>query len=274
MTTVFLSNPRSESFVSEELAMELTVRGIHVLRIEDVKFGSDLQASILSAIKRSDAVIAHAGFRDSNANVLLEIGYAVGAGTPVILVSDGPSEIPSEIASLPVFFSRKLGSHVYDEIVEYVKRLSPRKPRGEATFDNAREHLAAAAEDTALLEQISPQQFEELVAQSFVEMGFDAELLTGINDAGIDIRLKIPGADAVAVEVKKFTSQGRLGIGEVQRLVGACFVAGARCAILLTTGGFTRSAFEFAENAPMSLHLITLDEFLSETRDSITKRCT
>ena len=274
MKRAFISFPRSEPWLYEDLAPELMDRGVDVFRVDDIVSGSNWQAEILSAIRRADFVIAHIGSEKHNPNVLLEIGYAIGAGKPVVLLSDGPSEIPLDISTLPVFVPRKIGYRVVDEIIDFVSKLSPRTADTPPPLASAAANLRAALERADGLEQLSPAEFEELIAGFFTELGFQTEHFTGPNDLGVDLVIRVPDIQPIAVVVKKYASQSRLGIAEVQRMVGASIVAGIESVFMITTGGFTNSAREFAHHAPLAVHLLTLAELLDETKSSITKKCT
>lgn len=280
MKSIFISHPQTETYLIELLGHELIARGFVVSGAHNIEPGENWQSAILSGIKRSHAVIAYLGPDEPNPNVMLEIGYAIGAGKKIVLIADGPSRIPLDIASLPVFTSDKPMSisptathRLIDEVVEYVGGLTPDDRITEQPQGSAREVLAHVVDDPSILERIAPREFEELIARFFSELGFDVELTAQNRDGGFDIVLNgVFGHRMVVVETRRYTPQARLGVNEVQRLVGAAVVARATCAILVTTGSFTRSAIDFASQAPINVELYTIEELLSVAPESITHR--
>lgn len=273
MKSAFISSPLSERSLRKALIAALTQRGIDVFQLENMEVGSDWQANVVSSIKRSNVVIAYIGSDGFSPNVMLEIGYAIGSGIPVLLLSDNPSRIPLDLATLPMIVTSKTDPGVVDEIVEHIAQLKPKNHGQPTTFKSAHAHLKAACENSNLLERLSRKELKELVAERFVEMGFDTKLLVEHVETGFDIMLKIPDADSVAVVVKKYITQGFLGTGDVQQVISACLDSNVQCALIITTGEFTVSALAFAASSPITMHLLTLDEFLDENQNSIIKRC-
>jgi len=276
MKKVFLSHSRSSlgfSHVLSILAAELSLRGIEVLRADELAAGANWQASIVSAIKKADALIAVVDFAKSNSNVMLEIGYAIGAGRQVILLCENPAEIPFDLSSMPALAINHFGPWTVDEIVHRIEAIASKSQFDRPILKSARDRLHQATIDPEYLDQISPADFEGLIGDFFSDLGISVELLRGNNETGFDIILHI-GRRSTAVLVKKYASQGRLGIGDVQRLVGACVVAGMRTGLMITNTGYTTSAQRFALHSPVAIHLLTLQDLVSESAESLIGRCT
>ncbi|MBS0204490.1 MAG: restriction endonuclease [Planctomycetes bacterium] len=274
MNVYFIADPRFAPFLYRQLTHELQSLGITVLRTDDISPGTNWQATILSAIKRADVVVAHLRGGLTTSNVMLELGYSIGAGKHVILLAEDSSGIPLDLASVPVIVAREMGPWLVEDIVTAIQEFARKGDRRDRDYATARDHLMAALNDPDVLEQISPVAFESLVGNLLHTLALDAEMLPERSDSGFDILLRFENRITAAVVVKKYASQGRLGIADVQRLVGACVVAEIQHAFMITTGGFTSSAREFAARSPVGVHLLTLGELLQETKSSITARCT
>ncbi|WP_422923179.1 restriction endonuclease [Singulisphaera sp. PoT] len=255
------------------LRIELSSREIEVVRADELRVDANWQASILSAIKKADLLIAIMDSQKANGNVMLEIGYAIGAGRQVMLLCENPSEIPFDLSSIPAFVIRDFGPWAIEEIVHWIKASASKNKIERRIFESAREQLHQAMDDPEFLEQISPGDFERLIGEMLSEMGFDTVILYGRHESGFDIILNLPSGET-AVVVKKYTAQGRLGIGDVQRLIGSCVVASMRTGLMITNTGYTTSATELAMHSPVPIQLMTLRELLSESKDSLTRRCT
>jgi len=105
--------------------------------------------------------------------------------------------------------------------------------------------LAALAKSPRLLFQVSPRQFEEIVADLFRKEGFDVELTQATHDGGTDIiavtqRMNI--WQKVIVECKRYAPENRVGIGVVQRALGVKDLTHANKAVVVTTSSFSREA--------------------------------
>ncbi len=111
------------------------------------------------------------------------------------------------------------------------------------------EHIVA--ESLADLQAMPPDQFEAFVAQTLRAQGFKVWDTRFSADHGIDLQLITPdGAPAVA-QVKRY--KHHVGEPVVRDLYGAMINAGAECAYLISTGGFSEPAREWATGKPITL---------------------
>ncbi len=104
---------------------------------------------------------------------------------------------------------------------------------------------------------ITPRQFEELIAELFRDFGFEIELTRATRDGGRDIIAVYEIANIKTkylVECKRYDPSKKISIGIVQKLFGVKMSEAANKAILVTTSSFTKPAIEFA-----SKHLWDLD---------------
>jgi len=107
--------------------------------------------------------------------------------------------------------------------------------------------LAFLREDPHRLSELTPSQFEHLIANLLDQMGFDVSLTgsTSMRDGGIDL-IAIPKTRGVAslllaAQVKHHSSETRTGRAAVDRLLA--WKDGAfRIGLLVTNTGFTRDA--------------------------------
>lgn len=105
--------------------------------------------------------------------------------------------------------------------------------------------LAAVAKSPTMLYEISPRQFEEIVAELFRKEGFEVELTQATRDGGVDIiaisrRMNI--SQKMIVECKRYAPENKVGIAVVQRLLGVKNQVSANKAIVVTTSSFTKEA--------------------------------
>lgn len=272
MKKVFLSHARSDSDLFFMLSHVLEEEGVSLFRADTLRAGDEWRSEILAAIRSADIFIA--AMDDLNPNVMLELGYALGAGKNVLLLRSAGTKIPFDVASLPVKTIDRFDLTTAGEIAEWVRSVTVRERPAE-DFPNARALFEAILKDPELLDSIPPRDFETSVAEFLGDLGFHADLLAARNEQGFDILLTDIRSDAqIVVEVKKHNRNSRVSVSDVQRIVGAAVVASAHAAMIVTSGGFTSSAHYFSETSPLPILLIPLDELLTLSRESITTRCT
>lgn len=109
-----------------------------------------------------------------------------------------------------------------------------------------REVLAYFGRHPELLHSLSPRKFEELVAAVFRNNGFEVELTPETRDGGIDIiavqKNGFGGSTLHLVECKRYLPENKVGIGIVQRMLGAVEQHRATQGLIVTTSSFSHDA--------------------------------
>ncbi|MEV4875283.1 restriction endonuclease [Streptomyces cyaneofuscatus] len=97
--------------------------------------------------------------------------------------------------------------------------------------------------------QLDPYAFEEAVAELCRRDGCaDAEVVGGAGDLGADVLATTPDGRRLVVQCKRYGPENRAGSQELQRFGGTCYaVHEADIALVVSTGGFTEPALEYAE---------------------------
>jgi hypothetical protein len=110
------------------------------------------------------------------------------------------------------------------------------------------------------LHNLSPRQFEELIAYLFKNHGFDVELTAKTRDGGYDIVLtNHPSLQSgpILVECKQFAPGRPVGVGIVRALYGAKTLNGASRSILATSSYVSKDAKrEFARVVPWEIEFV------------------
>ena len=99
--------------------------------------------------------------------------------------------------------------------------------------------------------QMSPPEFEQLVAAYFRRAGYAVQVVGSQGDHGIDLVLHAPGEGKIIVQCKRY--RGAVGEPVVRDLYGTMTHEGASRGFLMTTGKFTRQALLWAEDKPIEL---------------------
>ena len=113
------------------------------------------------------------------------------------------------------------------------------------------------------LMELSPKEFESLITNLFEKMGLETRLTQASRDGGVDCvawdQRPIFGGKVV-IQAKRY--KHTVGVSAVRDLFGTVQNEGASKGILVTTSGYGKSSFEFAENKPLELlsgtHLLFL----------------
>jgi len=96
------------------------------------------------------------------------------------------------------------------------------------------------------------KQFEELLGEAYRREGFTVIENPGKGpDGGIDLTLR-DGTDTYLVQCKQWRTY-KVGVKVVREMLGLVTAHGAAGAIVVTSGVFTKEAWEFAANQPVEL---------------------
>ena len=122
---------------------------------------------------------------------------------------------------------------------------------------------ALAADLLVKVKEIQPQNFEKLVVQLLVKMGYggsieDAGSVTSqSHDEGIDgiIKEDILGLDSIYLQAKRYTDNP-VGGPELQKFIGALSLKHAKKGVFITTSTFSNQAIEYAKSAEARIILI------------------
>jgi len=125
---------------------------------------------------------------------------------------------------------------------------------GSAMGRAKRRRLLAAAADAMGSENLSGmswQEFEMLVGEAFRRRGFRVQETDGGPDGGMDLVLAKDGARHL-VQCKHWKSR-KVGVKTVRELFGVMNAEGAVSGYLVTSGGFTKEAWSFADGKNLQL---------------------
>ncbi len=133
--------------------------------------------------------------------------------------------------------------------------LEPKTQQQDPTF-NASEAAANKlrnylAENPERISALSPQQFENLVADMFRRnFNLEVEAQSASRDGGVDI-IVLGGRDVqqtpILVQCKRYAPGKRVGVEVVRSLFGAMAQQGVNRGMLVTTSSFTRGAIEMVK---------------------------
>ena len=98
------------------------------------------------------------------------------------------------------------------------------------------------------LRALDPQRFEDEVAAMFRRLGYEVEQTPYSGDFGRDAIMHKDG-DTFLLECKRYKEGSSSGRPELQKFHSAMITDDAKSAFFVTTGGFARSALEFAKKA-------------------------
>jgi hypothetical protein len=128
-------------------------------------------------------------------------------------------------------------------------------------YSQANEFITQIRHRPELVYEITPRQFELVIADVFLNRGFEVELTPASHDGGVDIYVRCQnefGPLLYVVECKQYSRDKKVGIGVVQRIYGVAQNVGANKGVVVTTSSFTKPAVTFA--APL-LHSLSLNDY-------------
>jgi restriction system protein len=108
------------------------------------------------------------------------------------------------------------------------------------------------------IRNLTPREFEELLADLLSDMGWDVELTKQTRDGGADILAYLNtdvGRLLCLVEAKHYREDRKIGVDLVRTLYGTLCDAQANSAMLVTSSSFTSGAKEFQQKHEYQLTL-------------------
>jgi restriction system protein len=104
------------------------------------------------------------------------------------------------------------------------------------------------------LMELTPGEFEELITNLFGKMGLETRMTQPSRDGGVDCVAYDPRpifGGKVVIQAKRY--KNTVGVSAVRDLFGTMQNEGASKGILVTTSGYGKASFEFAQNKPLEL---------------------
>jgi hypothetical protein len=194
-------------------------------------------------------------------DVAFQVGYATGAGMPILLLSGSTGvDMPVVLSSLPI-----LSVDSPDDEIEFgvLKWLAGAKRKlctiNAPEFDFSK-FLRSYRENPAFFERISAELFEKAIFEFFKHMDVRPEIDSRSPDLGADLcLLNGKGRKETLVQVKKLSSSSKAPVSAVYQTLGAMHALRFESAILISSSGFTKSASELAGRCRERLQLWDMD---------------
>src|SRR4051812_11735741 len=104
------------------------------------------------------------------------------------------------------------------------------------------------------LMELTPGEFESLITNLFEKMGLETRLTQASRDGGVDCVAFDPRpifGGKVVIQAKRY--KNTVGVSAVRDLFGTMQNEGASKGILVTTSGYGKASFEFADGKPLEL---------------------
>ncbi|WP_338847294.1 restriction endonuclease [Massilia sp. W12] len=108
------------------------------------------------------------------------------------------------------------------------------------------------------LYELSPRQFEELVASILKDLGFDVELTQATRDGGRDIIAQVRTAVSsylTYIECKRYAADNKVGVAIIREVIGVHHIRKPSKSIIVTTSFFSKDAMKEAEKMESQLDL-------------------
>jgi len=102
------------------------------------------------------------------------------------------------------------------------------------------------------IQELSPDAFEELVAETFRRLGHHVKVVGTSGDHGVDVRVRASNGEKWVVQCKRY--KGTVGEPTVRDLYGTMLHEKAQRASIVTSGRFSRQAVVWAEGKPIDLY--------------------
>ena len=136
--------------------------------------------------------------------------------------------------------------------------LAPVRPILELNMTDSRfiqeTDVLSKLDERSNLMDLTPGEFESLITNLFQKMGLNTKLTQASRDGGVDCVAFDPRpifGGKVVIQAKRY--KNTVGVSSVRDLFGTMQNEGASKGILVTTSGYGKAAFEFANGKPIEL---------------------
>jgi restriction system protein len=148
--------------------------------------------------------------------------------------------------------------HLNASLSKSPEELAPVRPVLEFSMVDARfveeSDVLSTLDQRPNLMELSPSEFESLITNLFEKMGLETRMTQASRDGGVDCVAYDPRpifGGKVVIQAKRY--KNTVGVSAVRDLFGTMQNEGASKGILVTTSGYGKAAFEFADGKPMEL---------------------
>ena len=110
---------------------------------------------------------------------------------------------------------------------------------------------------------VTPEYFEQIVADIFTTLGFTTEVTGGADDKGVDVIARYSdGLDfaPIYIQVKHYCGTMKVTPNEIQKLAGAVLLHGGLQGVLVTCGAFAQPVPEYLQGLPGARNIALVDQ--------------
>lgn len=133
-------------------------------------------------------------------------------------------------------------------IVKYSQTIC-KKDSTETTQDTKRDF----ANGMSSVDVMSGYEFEELIKELYIAMGYRVEQTTQTRDGGVDVRAE-KGNEIFLIQCKRYSSRSNVGVRVVREFYGTINKISRKArGIIISNTSFTRHAIDFARDSNIQL---------------------
>lgn len=110
---------------------------------------------------------------------------------------------------------------------------------------------------------VTPEYFEQIVADIFTALGFTTEVTGGADDKGVDVIARYSdGLDfaPIYIQVKHYCGTMKVTPNEIQKLAGAVLLHGGLQGVLVTCGAFAQPVPKYLQGLPGARNIALVDQ--------------
>ena len=148
-------------------------------------------------------------------------------------------------------FVQRLGEAEREEVHARCLALRESVVTGRERADRLRHQAKRADLKLAQLSTLTPEGFEEFVAEVFEAMGYEVDRVGGTGDEGADLKVKKAGL--LGIVQCKYHSRGVVGSPELQKFLGTVHHTRSHKGFFVTTRTFSLAAEKFVAAHPIEL---------------------
>jgi restriction system protein len=148
-------------------------------------------------------------------------------------------------------YTERLAGEERTKVEQQWQALRDQVIRGKERAEALRRQARRAELKLSQLGSLTPEGFEEFVAEMFEALGYEVERVGGTGDEGADLLARKAGL--VGVVQCKYHSRGVVGSPELQKFLGTIHHTGSHKGFFVTTRTFSLAAEKFVAEHPIEL---------------------
>jgi hypothetical protein len=254
-------NDNDAKLFIDSFKKEMSILDLELISFDNLPIAVSMDEYFTETINLCDFFVCF--ISQNNANVMLELGYALGIRKNIIIIGEH-NNIPFALQAMN-FFPRSIKSYeLLSYLGEYISRNDNLSRNDHIDIKSL--SVNNLITNPEIINQLSVFDFENIIVKWFKQKGYEIECN---NNVGYDLKILSFDGNVTLVEIKKYSENSSVSISTVQQLVSSMCLENVNTGIIISSSQFTKAAISFASSVSSQILLWTLDDLITLTEYKI-----